>query len=395
MNKIFSKISAVLIALLFLQCSQSWQKALSKGGIQHSSFNQTIDVEIIKGIIIIPVTINGKNYRFLFDTGAPTSISNDIQEEFSFKKVSTGKIVDSDNHRKKVIYVGIESIFLGEVPFLDQTAFVGDFKANPILACMEVDGIIGSNLIHFCNWTIDYQNKTISFTNQDLLTDDMNLLSQAFTTDDQFNIITKLKIGDATISKLKIDYGSNNSLSMPSEVFLTLVEKNIIKESFVKKGATQSGITGKVKAETSKVAYLDTVKIGNKSFIHVAINSNGNGLIGSGILSRSVVSIDWSNKQLYFSTTTKKADLGDYGFNIGEKNDGSLYIQSIIDGSSAAEVGIVSNMKILRIDSMDFTSSSTFCDYIDYTKSTDSLYIKVVSSDGDISEHTLIKRDLR
>lgn len=49
-------------------------------------------MELIKGVIIIPVEINGKTYRFLFDTGAINSISDDLQEELGFNVVSTGII---------------------------------------------------------------------------------------------------------------------------------------------------------------------------------------------------------------------------------------------------------------------------------------------------------------
>jgi len=141
---------------------------------------------------------------------------------------------------------------------------------------------------------------------------------------------------------------------------------------------------------------LDTVRFANKYFAHVEVNSNGKGLIGSEILSRSVISIDWSNKQIYFSSSDLGPnDLANYGLSIGQAKDKSIYIQSIIEGSSAAEVGIVINMKILKIDSLDFSSSSTFCDYINYNSPGDSLFIKVMDADGNIIERSLSKRELR
>lgn len=396
MKKISFYTLLLLPLLLFNECSSSWQKALTKGEIQEDVFSRKIDLELTIGIIIMPVKINGKDYRFLFDTGAPTSISKKLQEEFSFKIISKGNTIDSDKNRKKVKYVEVDSILLGDIPFIDQTAFVGDFEANPILKCLNIDGIIGSNLIRFCNWTIDYQKEAIFITNQnlDLDTSDYEVIS--FSTNAQFGIKTDLKLENATLTNMTIDYGSNGSLSISKSVYSTLKEKNVITKSFERSGLTQSGITGVIKKNKSEIAFIESASFGDLTFNNIEVNSNGSGLIGSKILSRAVIHIDWSDMLLYISKEVSNSEnSAGYGFYIGQSADQSLYVQSTIKGSAAYDVGMVNNMKILEIDSLDFTSTATYCDYINYTNPSDSLSIKVMDDEGEISTFSIIKRELK
>ncbi len=138
-------------------CAVKWTDTIQYGSVTKLSNIEVVSIEIRNKLIIVPIRIKEKEYRFLFDTGAPFSISEKLQENTNFKTVSEGNIVDSDYNRKKVKWVQVNSINVGNVSFKNQTAFVGDFEANPILNCLEIDGIIGSILIRQYNWTIDQE----------------------------------------------------------------------------------------------------------------------------------------------------------------------------------------------------------------------------------------------
>lgn len=131
--------------VILTSCSIKWNEAIKKGDIAENSFEETINLTLQKGLIFTTVKINGNEYRFLFDSGTPLSISEEIQNQYSYKTISRGHIIDSDQNRQKVSWVRLDSIKLGHVSFLNQTAFVADFSANPVLKCLNIDGIIGSN----------------------------------------------------------------------------------------------------------------------------------------------------------------------------------------------------------------------------------------------------------
>ena len=119
-------------------CSLTWKEAIQRGEINNSSFSEKITVNIAHDLVIVPVSLNGHIYRFLFDTGAPLSISEHLQSIFNYKIISTGHIVDSGNNRKKVKWAEIDTLLIGNTEFTNQSAFVADFDANPILKCLNI-----------------------------------------------------------------------------------------------------------------------------------------------------------------------------------------------------------------------------------------------------------------
>ena len=100
MRKLFN-ISLFICILIFVtqSCAVKWTDAIQYGSVTKVSNIEVVNIEIRNKLIIVPITIEGKEYRFLFDTGAPFSISEELQENTNFNTVSKGNIVDSDYNR--------------------------------------------------------------------------------------------------------------------------------------------------------------------------------------------------------------------------------------------------------------------------------------------------------
>ncbi len=357
---------AALLLLSQSACKPSFSTIVNYGKVSTEEFKETLDIDINRGLIILPVTIQGETYRFLFDTGAPNSISKSLQKRLNFKTLSKGHIVDSEGKRSEVKYVGVDTIWLADIPFINQTAFVGDFEANPSIKCLNIDGIIGSNLMRFCNWKIDMRNRQMVFSNSSLHTPENNPQSLSFKTDKQYNLRVNLEAGDATLTNLKIDYGSNGSLSLPNKVFQVLIDRNIIKQTVTVSGQSRNGITGAINTSQKEKAYLDTLKFHTLAFRGVTIRSNGSGLIGTDLLSKAVVIIDWSRQLLFFEEVDDSPIYeSSFGFTVGPSpsDSGTISVQAVTENSSAYEQGIRPNMQVIRLDQMDFAKTHTFCDY--------------------------------
>ncbi len=366
-----SKISIHLSVLMVLAIlvSGCWPHAtrssLSRGELPLQNFEEVIQVEEMLGLLIVPVTINGKEYRFLYDTGAPLSLSDELQEEFRFKKVSQTVMTDSDGNKKVLPFVRIDSISLGSVPFYNQTAFVGDFKAHPILGCMKLDGIVGSNMMRFCNWTINYQEETITLSRGKPLGDSTKTDTIPFTTDRQFNIRTSWEINGSTVSSLKVDYGSNGGLSLPNSVIDKLIEKQVLDTIYHEYGRKRSGIFGEAKPFEGRLAYPDSVFWKHVFLPHVEIKKSRSGLIGYKILSRYVVSIDWSGRNLLLTPVGQEIKRpGTFGARLGVRDDGQIEVQSVVKESVAGRSGIEPGTLVSRIDTLDFGKDKGYCDYI-------------------------------
>jgi hypothetical protein len=377
-------IILILLAGLVNSCTPRHSNILSLGELQNPDFRDTVTTEVRNGLIIVPVVIKGKTYRFLFDSGAPLSISHELQEEFSFKRVSTGKITDSDQNRMKIEYVSLDTIRVGDIPFTNQSAFVADFKANPILGCLELDGILGSNLMRYCNWIIDYESARIVLTSEIDSIYGEDVLAIPFTPDKQYDIHVDLNIGRARVSDLEVDYGSTGSLLLPAEVFETLKSDGIIEKTFLKVGEKQSGLIGEAVQIKRELAYTDSVELGNIRLDDVLLRSGHKGLIGQDILSRFIVSIDWGRQVLFLENKHKSTDPTTYGFGLWPaKNDQGLVVQNLIKNGPAERAGLELGSLVVQINHLNFSGENGFCDYIRMVDTpTDSLRVTFAGPNG-------------
>ena len=373
--------------LINYACATHWTQAIQSGTISQNQFRESVGIEIRNGLIFLPVTIQGKEYRFLFDSGAPLSISEKLQDDFNFKIVSTGNLIDSDHNRSKIEWAKIESINIGKVSFNNQTAFIGDFEANPFLKCLKIDGIIGSNLLRYCNWTIDQERKSLTFSDtvdKDVLKGSVRI---PFRTDDQYNMFTDLSIGQATVRNVLVDYGSNGSIALNDQIFNTIKARNIIGETLIEKGAKQSGIVGKAVALSREIVYTDSVKIDSISLKKVMLRTGKTVSVGNNLLSRFRVTIDWKNKALHLLETKAVQDSISFpGFRLGYDPDKGVYVQAVIENSNAYRKGVRANMSVEKLDGLDFKDGNDFCDYANH-KLGKTIFIALIDSTGSPREY--------
>lgn len=383
-----------LLLLISTGCNPGWTKVIQKGSIDTPTFEESIPVEVEIGLIIVPVTIQGITYRFLFDTGAPFSISEELQAKLDYKVISKGNIKDSDNNRKIVKYVQVDSILVGQIPFIQQTAFVGDFTSNPTIKCLQLDGIIGSNMMRYCNWRINYQEQELLLSSK--VDKPSHSVSVPFHTDAQYNILVDLNINGATIRNLTVDYGSNGSLSLPDEVYKTLEQHDKIEKGFLEEGVKQSGLIGLPVPIQRRITYADTIQIAPLKVDDIEIRSGSAALIGKKILSRYIVTIDWDRRQLHFSESkSAKPDHRTFGFKIGYSEANNLYVQSVIEHSAAYKQGIRPDMKVLKVNALDFQKNHNYCDYIDsIVGKTEKVSLELMDADGTIQKVTIHKQAL-
>jgi predicted aspartyl protease len=335
---------------------------------------------------LFPCDNNGKTYRFLWDTGATSSISDEIaRTNFSLKLVSKSNISDTDGNQKKVRYVKVGSIQIGNIEFTEQVAFVADFKANPTIGCLNIDGIIGGNLMRLCNWTVDYAKDEILITSSVPEKFKANAIQLPFTYDSDFDIKLNLKIGRAKVSNLDIDYGSNGSLTIPQHILDVLKKNNIVTETFVQTGTKNSGLIGIPIKINREFAYTDSLFIGDQMLENVEIKVGNHALIGKEVLSRYAVTIDWDNQRLYFNDYSSDPDRNKtFGFSLGVKGI-EIYVQSVIEHSTAYKKGLKPELIVTKLNDLDFTKSATYCDYIDLINSKpEALTLEYKDEDGQL-----------
>jgi hypothetical protein len=113
-------------------------------------------------LVIIPVVIKGKTYRFAYDTGAQTTlISKELAESEGVKKMHPVKVHDSQGSRQKLPVAQVKEMNLGELCYTNVGVLVSDLRSSPAFSCMDIDGILGMNVICRNNWYIDYKRELL------------------------------------------------------------------------------------------------------------------------------------------------------------------------------------------------------------------------------------------
>ncbi len=367
--KAFITTIFLYLGVLFITngCSKDWTEAIRSGNTHQEQFRQDVDIEIKNGLIFLPVSIQGQTYRFLFDTGAPLSISQKIQNALEYEVVSKGNIIDSDHNNQEVKWVQVDSILIGDISFQKQVAFIGDFEANPLLSCLEIDGIIGSNLIRHCNWRIDQNNKSTSLFKGIESLDHNEGITIPFKTDHQYNMFVDINIGQASLKNVLVDFGSNGSIALNHEIFTLLQEREILDSGFHENGSIQSGIVGEKAVLKRSFVYSDSVRIGNITLQDVLLRTGKTVSIGTKFLSQFIVTINWDNRTLHLAKDDSHPSLLCFpGFRLGYSNDLGMYVQSIVLKSNAYNEGVRPNMRVIKLDGLDFENGNNFCDYVDH-----------------------------
>jgi len=166
-----SSIIAILSSLFLLgSCSYNHSLFQAGGMIGDSQqaevkFDQILSTTQISDLIFVRVAIGGEDYRFLFDTGAPMVISKELQSKFQFEIISKNRVNDSQGNSKTQNYVTLDSIRLGSQVFTGLTAIEADLRYSPILACLDIDGIVGANLMRHAFWEMDGATGYLRMTN--------------------------------------------------------------------------------------------------------------------------------------------------------------------------------------------------------------------------------------
>ncbi|MDT0689905.1 retropepsin-like aspartic protease [Salegentibacter sp. F188] len=300
------KIGKVFIYLItfILINSCSLSKAtgyLKEGKTEQENFKVTFPFEMKKGWIIVPVEIKNKTYKFLLDTGTPTLVSKELAESLNMKVIDSVNASDVYNESQQNKYTRIENIKIGTVGFVGTTGLINDFNATPIWSSLNVDGFIGANLMQHAIWDIDFNQKQITITDDELK---LSLPEEV--------IENKLFIGvggvPAIASKINgkkvwnftVDLGYNGDIVIPFSEFKKQIENGEISD--FKKSNTQSiGIYGKQnRTKESYTGVIDEIEFGNSTLKNVKVYSEEylDKAFGLDFFRNYRVILNWNSKKI-------------------------------------------------------------------------------------------------
>tara|TARA_R110001583_G_scaffold69696_1_gene197559 strand:+ start:1550 stop:2419 length:870 start_codon:yes stop_codon:yes gene_type:complete len=267
--------------ILFLLFSCSITKNQKKGIVVPENFNFETEFTTLKSVIILPFKIDGISKNFLFDTGADISI---IQRDSL--KGRTGNYDGASNRKMKLGTEYVKSMKIGNLEFQNTFAVNGNLEGLKE-QIPNFGGLIGQPIINKANWLIDYPNKTLRISNENLA-------------DTNFKTIQIIREGGAPYTfisingiehKVIIDFGSSSEFNLPKESKLA---KQLLQQYDFDDNQRERYTLGGLQTITEKVGIVPLIKLGNMEFNNVTttINVSSQPRIGIGFFKDCEIYID-------------------------------------------------------------------------------------------------------
>lgn len=358
-------ILILLTSLFFVSCSSIktinfWKK----GEIEQDNFKVVIPFEYRFGLVFLKVNIEGSDYNFLFDTGAPNLLSKKLAEKLNLKLKKSGEIEDSQGKSSKLNILNIDKISIGRIDFLNTGALTSDLSAPNDISCLNMDGIIGANLMKKAIWEIDYESREITITNS---IDSLEIPSDSkkihFDQSLQGSPYIDLKINGKLIKDILIDLGSNGDFEFSNKILRKLQRQESFPRTTFAYGSKSSGLYGRGSNDTIRFAMVSNITLGEQTLNRQILKfSENDPKIGTNFFKNYRVILNWDSEELIMIKineydNTKKKIIGFKPIIEGDK----IFIGYIHNKSSADNAGLKLGDQIIEVNGKDYTTVCWDC----------------------------------
>ncbi|MBW8014901.1 MAG: PDZ domain-containing protein [Planctomycetes bacterium] len=296
---------------------------------------------------LLPVTIAGKEHLFMLDTGASftvfdKSLSRYLGEErgetplFSHDKVGVFKFYEAPE-----LFAGSIKLDCDIVICLDLTLF-------SLICGRKIGGVVGMDFLKQHIIQLDFDQKKVFFLKSK--SNRVSSWGEGFDVKLHYNRpYVELSILDDLKTEFMIDTGSNSSISLNNDLFKRLMSKGDRNRAESISGTA----LGVLKTDSMRYENFSVESFEKQNII---IDSNPvHNLIGTGYLSRFLVTFDFPNSKVYFKKgkNFNKVDEMDMSGLHLLLISGNVFVHSVDKDSPAKKAGIKARDIIVKVNSKD------------------------------------------
>lgn len=132
---------------------------------QPSVYQDTIPFRNDLGIITVPITFNGVEKQFIFDTGAQFTVGFSWVKEDLKPTRKAINVNSSNGSRTKMSFYKSGTIQLGSKTIKKHKIIQAE--DSDIFTCYKIDGILGVDITKHFNWIIDYDQNVLIMSPSD------------------------------------------------------------------------------------------------------------------------------------------------------------------------------------------------------------------------------------
>lgn len=387
--------------LLMLGCSKRF--SLSEGSIsKENNYREVLPFELVKGKIVVEMTINGHKGRYALDTGAPLAILAKNQKAWDIPTAHSQKVGDAAGNSNVLPFVRIKEVGLGNLTYQNIPAVVIDTEGT-LLDCFEIDGFIGSNLLRFGAFQVDWEKKELVIASS---YEELGLERQSgqemYLKPGQKSPFIDLKLPDGQTDRLLIDTGSDDFYAISKQTLKAFNEKGYFTNRVVceGEGSTSYGLFGQPENEEQQLLHFDTLRLNGHAFLHTIIETDADdhSRIGSEMLEYGRFSLDYVHQLFFFEPYPEKTpfEYQSFGFGFSER-DFRLVIGKVWKNTPAYAAGIRPGDLVVKVNDYQL-SDRPMCEILmelsNYMQTQDLVELTVVKSGTDILATHTFKRML-
>lgn len=350
---------------------------------------EKINLTFANELPLIKVSINGKPYQFLFDTGAPTVISNAVYSELNLKEKHKRNVGDSQKNKQEQVFTVLPEMTVDQIVFKNIGAVVVDLE-GPEFGCLQIDGIIGANQMAKLFWRINYSENLLEAT-----TDLKQFSTEGYETVFSFKPkpqktpMIESQILDKKIN-LTFDTGFTGSIKISQNNYDPKNGKVKFVETY---GVNSVGAFGTGKPLSSYHFRANELMLAGNKFENEIIMTGNSSLVGNEFLKKFKFIIDWENNKVYLHRIkSSPAKMESFGFAY-RFIDFKAKVVLVFQGN---DIPVKIDDEILSINDTSFENlnQESSCQYLlnRVEKSTDSITVKV-KRDGKVLDFTVLKKE--
>lgn len=363
------------------------------GGTRQSDYLITLPFDTTQNLLIVNVEISGKDYRFLFDTGASVCLSQRLVDEIKPKLVGKMNVTDSESGTDSLNVYILPEITLDGVTFNDIPAF--HLRDSDFMECLEFDGIIGSNLLKDLAVRFSSAKRAITITDnpekfnlrEDISTEMQIIPEQNFP-------VIKTLLSDNLRGNIDLlfDSGMTGFYDLALRHFHLFKDNNIFTIRNIRQGMGSHSFTffGRAPDTLMYRLRIPDVTIGNVDFKNLSITTttNDNSRVGVSLLHYGDVTLDFKNKRFYYEPyIDKDRDLYERELPVSiSTEDGKFIIGVIWDKKLEDKLSI--GDRIISINDVNlegFEKCYAFKARLDFSNK-DSFVFKIEDKEGNIKD---------
>lgn len=304
------KVLYTFLILSTTTFSAQGKKFFKGGEVQLQNPVEKMNMRFANDLPFVQVSINGKSYNFLFDTGAPTVISTAVYAELGLEKKHKSTVKDSQKNKHEQIFTVLPEMTVDKVVFKDVGVVVMDFSVSE-LSCFKIDGILGANQMAKLFWKINYSENSLEASKD---------LAQFNPAD--YDIVIPFKprpqktpIVETDFQGKKIDMTFDTGFSGRLKIANNVYSAQKASASIEVYGISSVGAYGAGKPAPGHIFRTAAISLGNSDFPNEIIATGNASLIGNDFFKNFIFILDWSGNKIYMKRIKNEvAKLESFGF---------------------------------------------------------------------------------